>query len=102
MKLKSVLERGSTFTCDLSYIASILMGSLNRFYARNNVKITQQWKSTLTKEKKRRKRKSEEAERRRRENKAMTAMSIFIMAKLTEKVYWAVTFSKMRLDIHCK
>ena len=69
MTLKSVLERGSTFTYDLSYIASILLASLKRLYARKNVKITQQWKSTLTKEKKRRREKSEEDERRRREKK---------------------------------
>ena len=68
MKFKSVLKRGLTFTCDLSYIASILLSRLNRLYARKNVRITRQWKSTLTKEKKRRKRKSEEDERRRREN----------------------------------
>ena len=33
VKFKSVLKRGSTFTCDLSYTASILLSSLNRLYA---------------------------------------------------------------------
>ena len=58
---------------------------------------------TLTKEKEGRLRKSKEEERRKR-GKAIVALLLFIMVSLKtvghRKVHLAITFSKIRLDIH--
>ena len=97
VKLKSVLQRGSTFTCDLSYTASILLASLNRLYAR---KIVIEIHPNEGKEEEREKERGGRKEEKRKQSNGCNLS--FIMAKLTEKVYLAVTFSKMRLDIHCK